>query len=157
MSSTEQRPFRVETVVEILRQEGLRITKGRLGILHCLMGAAAPLSLQEIQEGARAHGGAKPDYATVFRTIALMEKLHLVHRVNLQRPCTYFELNDPRKHYDHLICKKCRNVVLLDLPCPLKNFHREIEKRFGFRQISHSLEFFGLCPACALSAEADAS
>jgi len=141
--------FTVETVVEMLRQAGLRITRGRLGILNCLFLSKKPLSLQEIQEGARTHGGVKPDYATVFRTIAMMEKLHLVHKVNLRRSCSYFELNDPRKHYDHLVCRKCGRVVLLDLPCPLKDMHRQLEKRFGFRELSHSLEFFGLCPACA--------
>jgi Fe2+ or Zn2+ uptake regulation protein len=77
-----------------------------------------------------------------------MEKLHLVHRVNLQRSCSYFELNDPRKHYDHLVCRKCSRVVLLDTPCPLKGAHKELEARYGFRELSHSLEFFGVCPDC---------
>ncbi len=142
-------PFTVEALVELLRQDGLRITKGRLGILKALFLARSPLSLQDIQEEARNQSGVKPDYATVFRTVSMMEKLHLVHKVNLQRSCSYFELNDPRKHYDHLVCRKCGTVVLLETPCPLKDAHKDLEKRYGFRELSHSLEFFGLCPACA--------
>ncbi len=140
--------FSVETIVELLKREGLRITKSRTAIVKTLFQSKEPLTLQEIQEGAKAKTGVHPDYATVFRMITLMEKLHLVHKVNLQRTCSYYELNDPRKHYDHLVCRKCGHVVLLDMPCPLGKTEAEIEKRYGFRDLSHSLEFFGTCPAC---------
>jgi Fe2+ or Zn2+ uptake regulation protein len=145
----EEEAFTLEKVVTLLRKEGLRITNGRRGILSCLFAASRPLSLQEIQEESGKHGGARPDFATVFRTLSKMESLQLVHKVHLHRACSYFELNDPRKHYDHLVCKTCGQVVLLDIPCTLGNAHREIETRYGFRKISHSLEFFGICPACA--------
>jgi hypothetical protein len=67
--AAEPKPFRMETVVEMLRQEGLRITKGRLGILHCLFHADTPLSLQEIQEGANATGARGPQGAWASRPI----------------------------------------------------------------------------------------
>jgi Fe2+ or Zn2+ uptake regulation protein len=40
-------------------------------------------------------------------------------KVNLQRSCSYYELHDPSKHYDHIVCTHCGKVVLLDQPCPL--------------------------------------
>lgn len=140
--------FTVESVVEMLRSEKLRITKGRVGIVTSLFHAKSPMTLQDIQAAAGAYGGVQPDYATVFRTISLMEKLHLVHKVNLQRSCTYYELNDPRKHYDHIVCRTCGDVVLLDIPCPLGDTETTIAKRYGFQNLSHSLEFFGTCPGC---------
>jgi len=143
--------FTMETVVDLLRQEKLRITKGRLGIVKSLFRAKTPMTLQEIQSAAAENGGPQPDYATVFRMIALMEKLHLVHKVSLQRSCSYYELNDPRKHYDHLVCKSCGDVVLLDIPCPLRAAEKDIAERYGFRDLSHSLEFFGFCPVCSTS------
>jgi Fur family transcriptional regulator, ferric uptake regulator len=143
--------FTPETVVDLLRKEGLRITKGRLGIVKSLFQAKGPMTLQEIQASAAEHGGPQPDYATVFRMIALMEKLRLVHKVSLQRSCSYYELNDPRKHYDHLVCKGCGDVVLLDIPCPLHAAEKDIAERYGFRDLSHSLEFFGLCSDCSTS------
>ncbi len=149
MSATADVPFTYEKVVDTLRCEGLRITKSRLGILKAFFVARSPLTLQEIQEAAEEHGGVRPDYATVFRMVSLMEKLHLVHKVNLQRACSYYELNDPRKHYDHLVCRGCGRVVLLDIPCPLGATEKDIASRYGFRELSHSLEFFGICPACA--------
>ena len=139
--------FSPESVIAMLRREGLRITKKRCGIVQALFEAKEPMSLQEIQ-AASARAGASPDYATVFRTVQLMEQLHLVHKVNLRRSCSYYELSDPRKHYDHLVCKECGLVLLIDIPCPIGDAERKIARQYGFRNLSHSLEFFGTCKSC---------
>jgi Fur family ferric uptake transcriptional regulator len=140
--------FSAEKVIELLRREGLRITKKRLGILESLFEAKGPMTLQDIQAAAGRLAGETPDYATVFRMILLMEKLHLVHKVNLQRSCSYYELSDPRKHYDHLVCRECGEVVLIDIPCPIGDAEKTIARQYGFRDLSHSLEFFGVCSNC---------
>jgi Fur family transcriptional regulator, ferric uptake regulator len=139
--------FSAEAVLNQLRNEGLRITAGRRNILNVLFEAERPLSLQEIQELAASEENS-PDYATVFRMIALLDRLHLVHKVNLQRPCTYYELNDPSKHYDHIVCTACGRVVVIDIPCPLAETEKRVAEHYGFRNLSHSLEFFGRCPNC---------
>lgn len=146
--SAKETPFSPESIIAMLRREGLRITKKRCGIVKALFEAREPLSLQEIQAAA-GRAGAKPDYATVFRTVQLMEQLHLLHKVNLRRSCSYYELSDPRKHYDHLVCKDCGLVVLIDIPCPIGDAERRIARQYGFRNLSHSLEFFGTCKSCA--------
>ena len=141
-------PFTPETITAALREEGLRITRTRRGIVQALFDSGRPMTLQEIQTAASAHEGAQPDYATVFRMILLLEKLHLVHKVNLQRSCSYYEISDPRKHYDHLVCRGCGQVVLIDIPCPIGDAEKKIAQQYGFRNLSHSLEFFGVCGAC---------
>jgi Fe2+ or Zn2+ uptake regulation protein len=141
--------FTVDSVLEILRTEGLRITRKRTAILETLFESDSPMSLQEIQEGAAKRSGATPDFATVFRMLNLMEQLHLVHKVSLQRSSSYYELSDPRKHYDHLVCKKCDQVIIIDIPCPIGETEKKLARQYGFRDLSHSLEFFGICPACA--------
>ena len=139
--------FSAEAILNRLRGEGMRITASRRNILTVLFHAERPLSLQEIQELA-ALGSAGPDYATVFRMIALLDRLHLVHKVNLQRSCSYYELNDPSKHYDHIVCTGCGKVVVIDIPCPLAETEKRVAEHYGFRNLSHSLEFFGRCPEC---------
>jgi Fe2+ or Zn2+ uptake regulation protein len=126
----------------------LRITAGRRNIIDVLFRTERPLTLQEIQDLALS-GGSGPDYATVFRLISLLERLRLVHKVNLQRTCSYYELNDPAKHYDHIVCTKCGKVVVIDIPCPLAETERQVAEHYGFRDLSHSLEFFGRCPECS--------
>lgn len=137
-----------EAIIGRLRADGMRITASRRAIVDVLFDADRPLALQDIQELA-SQKGAAPDYATVFRMITLLERLHLVHKVNLQRPCSYYELHDPAKHYDHIVCTNCGKVVLIDMPCPLGETERFIAERYGFRHLTHSLEFFGFCPDCA--------
>jgi Fur family ferric uptake transcriptional regulator len=151
MSETVQ-SFSPEAILERLRREGLRITAGRRSILDVLFRTERPLSLQEIQEMA-ATKESGPDYATVFRMIALLERLRLVHKVNLQRACSYYELNDPSKHYDHIVCTNCGKVVVIDIPCPLAETEKEVAEHYGFRNLSHSLEFFGRCPECSAEIE----
>lgn len=126
----------------------MRITRGRKNILAVLFDASEPLNLNEIREKAAAHGET-PDYATVFRLMALLEHLRMVEKVNLQRSCSYYELRRPGGHYDHLICTACGKVEVLDLPCPLEAFEKKLRESYGFRTEAHSLEFFGRCQACA--------
>lgn len=145
--------FSAEAILNRLRGEGLRITAGRRNIIDVLFRTERPLSLQEIQELAVTEGSG-PDYATVFRMIALLERLRLVHKVNLQRACSYYELNDPSKHYDHIVCTNCGKVVVIDIPCPLAETEKQVAEHYGFRNLSHSLEFFGRCPECSEEMEA---
>jgi Fur family ferric uptake transcriptional regulator len=139
--------FSAEAILNRLRDEGMRITASRRRILDVLFQTERPVSLQEIQELAASEDDG-PDYATVFRMIALLDRLRLVHKVNLQRSCSYYELNDPSKHYDHIVCTSCGKVVVIDIPCPLAETEHRVAEHYGFRNLSHSLEFFGRCPDC---------
>jgi Fur family transcriptional regulator, ferric uptake regulator len=137
----------LERIVELLRANGMRITKNRIHILETLLRAEKPLSLDEIQFGSTIKGNA-PDYATVFRVMTLLENLKIVQKVNLNRSCSYYELLNPKQHYDHIICTACGKVTLMVDSCPVERVERQIEKQYGFSEIRHSLEFFGRCAAC---------
>lgn len=140
--------FSADGILALLRSQGLRITRSRRGIVLALFQASRPSSLIEIQAQALAVGGVLPDYATVFRMMILLESLKIVHKVNLRRSCSYYELTDPSKHHDHLVCTQCGKVVTLDIGCPVEEAERRIEKDYGFSGLHHSLEFFGWCPDC---------
>lgn len=143
--------FTPESILQKLRANGMRATKGRRAIIEVLFEAEKPLSLQEIQDAAGGKTEDRPDYATVFRMMVLLEQLRLVHKVNMQKSCSYFELQDPDKHYDHLICRECGKVVVIDMPCPLREAEQMITERYGFRRLTHSLDFFGCCPECSIA------
>lgn len=147
--STAVSDFSVDGLLNLLRSQGMRVTRSRRGILQALFKATRPLSLQEIQQQALVEGGMLPDYATVFRMMILLENLRIVHKVNLRRSCSYYELTNPSKHYDHLVCVDCGKVLLLDSPCPVHEAQERIEREFGFTGLQHSLEFFGKCRECS--------
>jgi len=136
-----------EAIVDLLREHGMRITKNRTRILDALLQADKPLSLDEIQSRAGLKGSV-PDYATVFRVMTLLESLQVAQKVHLNRSCSYYELLDPRQHYDHIICTECGNVTVMVDSCPVEKLERQIEQQYGYSEIRHSLEFFGKCWRC---------
>ena len=136
-----------EAIVDLLREHGMRITKNRTRILDALLQADKPLSLDEIQSRAGLKGSV-PDYATVFRVMTILESLQIAQKVHLNRSCSYYELLDPRQHYDHIICTECGNVTVMVDSCPVGKVERQIEQQYGYSEIRHSLEFFGNCRRC---------
>lgn len=141
------RPSSPDLLLLKLKESGLRATSPRRRIVEALFAAAEPLSLQEITDQA-SRGFKGPDYATVFRTLTLLERLGFVKKVNLQRTCSYYELHLPGKHYDHIVCTACGKVVVLGEKCPLADHEKLIAKRYRFSNLHHSLEFFGECGDC---------
>lgn len=139
--------FTLDGLIATLRSEGLRITKGRIAILSTLLAAKEPLTLEKIQSLASTDD-VVPDYATVFRVMTLLEQLGLAHKVHLERSSTYYELSDPAKHHDHIVCTDCGKVTLVEEPCPVGSFEKALAKKYGFTHVKHSLEFFGLCREC---------
>jgi Fe2+ or Zn2+ uptake regulation protein len=149
-SSASQSPLKLlslQTIVESLRAHGMRLTKSRISILRTLLTAEKPLSLNEIHHRASANG-CTPDFATVFRVLALLEKLKIAQKVNLHRSCSYYELLNPEKHYDHVVCTECGKVVVIVNRCPVQDVERQVEEQYGFSDLHHSLEFFGKCRDC---------
>lgn len=137
----------LDSLIATLRSGGLRITQGRTAILETLLHADTPLTLEQIQKKSVTPKGV-PDYATVFRVMNLLESLGLAHKVHLERSSTYYELSDPHKHQDHIVCTDCGKVTLVEEPCPVGKFEGILEKKYGFADVRHSLEFFGICQVC---------
>jgi len=85
------------------------------------------------------------DRVTIYRSIAAFEKLGLVRRCDFGDAKWRYEYVDNRHHH-HLICKKCRRVESID-ECTVDRLSKILATR-GYAEISHNLEFFGICPAC---------
>jgi Fur family ferric uptake transcriptional regulator len=137
----------LDSILELLRSHGLRVTRSRQRILETLLAAQEPLSLEEIQRRSR-EGEVAPDFATVFRVMTVLENLHVAQRVLLNRSCSYFELVDPQQHYDHIVCTECGRITLMIDSCPVEQLESAIGKKYGYVDLRHSLEFFGKCPEC---------
>lgn len=129
-----------------LSQNGLRLTRGRIAIVGELLTAPAPLTLSELHTRLKVQ---KCDFATVFRFIRILEKkkLALRHAWNDRQP--HYELGGlPHgHHHHHLICKSCRRVEEIEA-CTVTTLERELARQKGYSDVSHSLEFFGVCPDC---------
>ena len=132
-----------------LRQGARKITVPRQAILDVLRKHQHPLSNKEIHA---ALGPDNCDLATVYRNLHTLEEMHLVRRFDLGDGIARFELlgEGDDGHHHHLICQTCSLVVEID-DCFPADVEAALAQRHGFTQVSHRLEFFGLCAKCNLS------
>lgn len=92
---------------------------------------------------------------TVYRTLELLYRLGLVHRVTSADGQSRYELNKGSKedHHHHLICRKCGRIIdycdflqeELDL---VKKTEEALAKKHNFLIQDHNIEFLGLCEKC---------
>jgi Fur family ferric uptake transcriptional regulator len=90
------------------------------------------------------------DRASVYRTVALFERLGILHR--LQIGWKYkLELTDAfSHHHHHLTCIRCGRIISFDESDELKSELSRIAKSNNFEMQGHQLEIQGLCQECSL-------
>lgn len=144
-------PEKVEALVGAaigrLRDCGMRRTAGLEALLRHMASCHRPATLADLQ--------AVPtltalDQATVYRLVSKLEQSGLVRRLGLHDRAPHFQLVVPGHHHDYLVCTECGKIEDLPLHCPVEALEHEIMKKSGYRKVYHELEFFGVCPECAL-------
>ncbi|MBL9137282.1 MAG: transcriptional repressor [Verrucomicrobiales bacterium] len=129
-----------------LRRESLRVTGPRQAILAVLQEHPHPLTNKEIFAALRP---GQCDLATVYRSLHLLEDMGLVTRFDFGDGVARFEIirGDARGHHHHLVCTSCATIVELE-DCLAREWEERITRDSGFKEVTHKLEFFGLCPTC---------
>lgn len=137
---------------KLLKEKGLKVTNQRLLVLEAI--ASRPeehLTAEEIFEFV------KVDYpeiglATVYRTIQLLNELHLIDRINFDDGFVRYEMGSApnhgqKHHHHHLICEKCGEVISFqdDL---LEKLEERIAETTGFFVVDHDVKLYGCCKAC---------
>ncbi len=129
---------------ETLKRSSLKVTRPRLALLGLLMAEHGPFTMEEL------HGRIDKtscDLVTVYRCLSAFEEAGLVRRCDFGDGAIRFELSRGGHHHHHVICRRCRTVKNLDA-CIAAEIEARLE-RDGFSDITHSLEFFGICAECA--------
>lgn len=127
----------------ILNSRDQRITEPRLQILKILKANHNPLTISEIHNKIKSR---KTDVATVYRTLNLFKELNIVNEIDFRDEFKRYELVYDRHHHHHIICRKCRKVENVET-CILDELEKLLSKK-GYSEITHSLEFFGVCENC---------
>lgn len=92
---------------------------------------------------------------TVYRTLDLLERTGVVHKIALTGGQAHYELRPTEKkdHHHHLVCTACGRIVDYDdfvreeLELVRKT-ERSLARKHGFRIEDHNIEFLGLCREC---------
>jgi len=122
------------------------MTGPRRAILNCLAEETHPLTIKELFTQLPE---SICDLATVYRSIHMLENVGLVKRFDFGVGVARYELvrHENDAHHHHLICTGCSTVVEI-VDCFPEELERRIATGNGFKEISHKLEFFGICPEC---------
>lgn len=139
--SREGRPL--DLACARLKSAGLRITQPRVAIIEALIRREHPVSIEQLH-----HDLANDacDLVTVYRCLAVFEELGLVRRCFFHNGTGLYEINLNDSHHHHIVCKSCGKVERIDASFT-ESTERILRER-GYEQVTHLVEFFGVCPAC---------
>ena len=125
----------------------IRPTRQRVAVSSVLDDLDEFRSAQEIHAMLRARGE-RVGLATVYRTLqglaqaAEVDVLRSVDGEAVYRRCTSGE------HHHHLVCRTCGRTVEVAGPA-VERWAEKVAAEHGFAEVSHTLEVFGTCAACA--------
>jgi Fur family ferric uptake transcriptional regulator len=142
----DRKNISIETLQERVRAAGMKITQQRMQLLEILLHHPEPISADDIFQrfGKKSAG---MDLVTIYRILKKFEEVNLVTRLEFGDGIARFELTlESGHHHHHVICRNCQKVEPLHL-CNL-DVHLKTVEAMGYAQVSHRLDFFGLCSRC---------
>lgn len=139
---------------EILRRhiknEGLRLTPQRMSIAEAFFATSAGqhVNIDELYQRVRA-SNSSIGYATVYRTLKLLEECGLASAAQFGNKTTLFEPANPgvEDHHDHLICTECGLIVEFENP-EIEVLQDRMAQEHGFELTHHKMELYGRCAQC---------
>jgi Fur family transcriptional regulator, ferric uptake regulator len=123
-----------------------RNTRQRVAVLEMLDSLTQFTSAQDIHARLR-DNGSTVGLTTVYRTLQSLADAAQVDVIRtddgeaMYRRCT-------AEHHHHLVCRHCGKTIEVDNPA-VEAWAAEVAERHGFGDIGHTLEIYGVCPACA--------
>ena len=131
---------------ERVRKAGMKVTQQRIQVLQVLLSNTSPLTVDEIFKQLAPESDSA-DLVTIYRILKKFEDSLLVNRLEFGDGISRFELTlESGHHHHHVICRSCQKVETLHL-CDLDKQIKAVEA-LGYGQLSHRLDFFGLCKNC---------
>jgi Fur family transcriptional regulator, ferric uptake regulator len=139
----------VEQAEQRLREAGHRASAPRSAVLELIGSQDCVLTAREIADELRG-GGREVGVATVYRTLELLEEMHLVQRLDVGGGSARYEpaLPDGEHHHHHLVCDSCGKVTPFSDEKLERAIH-DLGKRVDYRVGAHDVVMRGICPACA--------
>jgi Fur family ferric uptake transcriptional regulator len=133
-----------ESLYQIIKEKGGRLTKTRKEIIRALLDSDCLLSQKDIASALQSRS-VIPNRSTLFRELAFLVKNTIV-RKNTITGVDYYEI--AHDHHHHLVCLGCHSIDKVDLGAHLEKQEKAISKVKKFEITNHSLEFYGYCKKC---------
>lgn len=129
---------------EILKENGIKITKGRIEILNILKNSENSLSAEKIYQIYR-DNNININLSTIYRTLELFEEKEITEKITLNVGVFSYKLK-VETHRHHLECDICHKEV--EIPCPMLQIEEMVQNSTGFTLTDHDLVMKGVCKDC---------
>jgi Fur family ferric uptake transcriptional regulator len=133
-----------ESVLDLLKSSGLRMTPQRRAIVAEIMSSEGHIAPARVADRVRERvPGVNP--STVYRTLALLEEMGVLSHAHLESGPEYHRRSE--SGHVHLICSNCRRSEELSLAeaARLKSL---VHKHHGFEPDLAHFAISGLCRDC---------
>ncbi|MBI3954862.1 transcriptional repressor [Candidatus Gottesmanbacteria bacterium] len=138
-----------ENIYDKLKSSGFKLTRGRKSIINIFINKNRPLSAAEIMDSLH-KSKIYLHKTTVYRELEFLLSQNIIRQLQFSDRKKIYEIlsND---HHHHLVCKNCQKtekVSSVALETNIQSLEEEILTHSNFKNVRHSLEFFGLCRQC---------
>lgn len=124
-----------------------RATRQRTAVAEILNGVDDFRSAQDIHALLRSRGAAV-GLTTVYRTLAALAESGEVDAIRTTDGETVYRRCATSRHHHHVVCRSCGRTVEVQGPA-VERWAERVAGEAGFVDITHTLEVFGTCGACA--------
>lgn len=131
---------------ERLSQAGLRSGGARTAVVECLSAEDCCLSAQEIFDHLRVDGR-RVGLASVYRALEVLQRLGLVHRLDLGGGTARYEAARGSDHHHHIVCLQCGRVSAFE-DRRLESAIDSVARSHEFAVDGHDVVLRGRCPDC---------
>ena len=127
-------------LVEVLHKEGLRYTSQRQAVWDEIKKSEEHRDAEDIylQLKSNNHNVSR---ATVYRTIDVLVKNHMVRKMDLGDGRNLFEPRIDDEHHDHMICLDTGKIIEF-FDEELENLQDKIAEKHGYKVVRHVHQLF---------------
>ena len=127
-------------LVEVLRKEGLRYTSQRQAVWDEIKKSEEHRDVEDIylQLKSNNHNVSR---ATVYRTIDVLVKNHMVRKMDLGDGRNLFEPRIDDEHHDHMICLDTGKIIEF-FDEELEDLQDKIAEKHGYKVVRHVHQLF---------------
>ena len=153
---------RIDEILHAIRQQGLRLTIPRKGIIEVLHGAGSYLSADDIYlKVIQKYPGI--GLATIYRTLVMLSDIGVLTKFEFGEGKARYELAESSSksvHHHVLVCTSCQKAIKYsdfteDEKNGMKRNEEYLEKKYKFSIARHVVQFYGVCNDCHNKEKAD--
>jgi Fur family ferric uptake transcriptional regulator len=136
----------IENLKRFLRSIGLKLTRQRTIILEQVLNTCHHFDADEVF-GAIRKKNLRISRATVYRTLAQLEKHSVIRKLEAVQGRSYFEHMLSKKQHEHIYCTQCGKIIEFS-DSIMEERIKTVSGRNGFTITNHAFQIFGICDDC---------